>query len=171
MGRSLPTILSRVAALLCLILGSCSKSDLTGGTIKGHVQLDGKIDLAAAPKEAKVYVYLKDLTPKGEKTVPPWEAPVLEVQAFGIRGLKDRKVAFTFRDLAKGEYGVSVLVDTGRPHVPDGSRNFAALPGDYAGGTKENVKVEPGLTTEVVFKEGLYITIPDGYEAPLYAPE
>ncbi len=171
MNASFPAILPRVAGLLCLVLCSCSKPDPAGGTIAGHVRLAGKIDIASAPREAKVYVYLKELTPKAGKAVPPWETPVLDVQAFGIRGMKDRKVAFAFRDLAKGEYGVSVLVDTGRPHVPDGSRNFAALPGDYAGGTKENVKVEPGRTTEVVIEEGLYVTIPDGYEAPLYAPE
>jgi hypothetical protein len=68
-------------------------------------------------------------------------------------------------------YGVSVLVDTGRPHVPHGSLNFAAYPGDYTGGTKENIELDGDQTVEVSINEGLYVTIPDGYEAPLYSPE
>jgi hypothetical protein len=55
--------------------------------------------------------------------------------------------------------------------VPPGSLNFTAFPGDYTGGMKDNVKLESGRTIEVSIKSGMYITIPDGYKAPLYSPD
>jgi hypothetical protein len=36
---------------------------------------------------------------------------------------------------------------------------------------KDNVKLESGRTIEVSIKSGMYITIPDGYKAPLYSPD
>ncbi len=45
------------------------------------------------------------------------------------------------------------------------------MPGDYAGGTKDNLKLKSSQTIEVAITEGLYVTIPDGYEAPLYFSE
>ena len=80
-------------------------------------------------------------------------------------------IPFKFENLPKGSYGVSVLIDTGRPHVPPGSLNFTAFPGDYAGSIKSNVKLESNQTIEVSIEKGLYVTIPDGYDAPLYASE
>ncbi|GMR06101.1 MAG: hypothetical protein BMS9Abin25_0684 [Gammaproteobacteria bacterium] len=140
------------------------------GTIRGYVLLPNKIDMASVPKEAKVYIYLKDYTPKNGREVFPWDAPIKKVIDFDINSLKKYRITFEFRDLQEGIYGVSVLVDTGRPHVPHGSLNFTAFPGDYAGGTKENLKLESSQTIEVAIMEGLYVTIPDGYEAPLYSP-
>jgi hypothetical protein len=127
--------------------------------------------MAAAPKEAKVFVYLSDYTPKDGKEVYPWDAPVKKVMDFEIRSLKTHILAFEFGDLPKGVYGVSVLVDTGRPHVPQGSLNFTTFPGDYAGGTKENLELDNNQTIEVSIEEGMYLTIPAGYEAPLYSSE
>lgn len=141
------------------------------GKIKGSVLLPNRIDIATVPNEAKVYIYLKDYTPKEGKEVLPWEAPIKKVIDFQINSLRDHKVAFEFRDLPNGMYGVSVLVDTGRPHVPHGSLNFTAYPGDYTGGTKENMKLEGDQIVEVSITEGLYVTIPEGYDAPLYSPE
>jgi hypothetical protein len=141
------------------------------GKIKGYVLLPYKIDTATVPNEAKVYIYLKDYTPKDGKEILPWEAPIKKVIDLQINSLRDHKVFFEFRDLPKGMYGVSVLVDTGRPHVPYGSLDFTAYPGDYAAGTKENKELEGDQTVEVSINEGLYVTIPDGYDAPLYSPE
>ena len=66
---------------------------------------------------------------------------------------------------------MSVLVDTGRPHVPQGSLNFTAFPGDYAGGTQKELDLEDGQIVEVSISEGLYVSVPDGYQAPLYSTE
>jgi hypothetical protein len=154
----------------CFAPYSFSKSASTG-TIRGYVLLPKEIDMATVPKEAKVYIYLNDYTPVHGKEVFPWDAPIKKVIEHDISLLKSHKVAFEFRDLPKGLYGVSVLVDTGRPHVPHGSLDFIAFPGDYAGGTRDNVKVEYNQTIEVSINEGMYVTIPDGYEAPLYSPE
>jgi hypothetical protein len=139
--------------------------------IRGFVLIPDDIELSTAPEEAKVYIYLVDYTPKEGKKVPPWEAPTKEVKEFQVNTLKSHKVVFEFGGLQKGRYGVSVLVDTGRPHVPKGSLNFTAFPGDYAGGTQKEWDVEDGQTVEVSISEGLYVTIPDGYQAPLYSPE
>ena len=154
----------------CFAPYSFSKSASTG-TIRGYVLLPNKIDMATVPKEAKVYIYLKDYTPIGGKEVFPWDAPVKKVIERDISSLKSHRVAFEFKDLPKGLYGVSVLIDTGRPHVPHGSLNFTAFPGDYAGGAKDNVKLEYNQTIEVSINEGTYVTIPAGYDAPLYSPE
>ena len=154
----------------CFAPYSFSKSSPTG-TIKGYVLLPSKIDMSKVPKEAKVYIYLKNYTPKHDKKVFPWDAPITKVMDFDVSSLRSHRVAFEFTDLPKGVYGVSVLVDTGRPHVPHGSLNFTAFPGDYTGGTRENVKLEYSQTAEVSIDEGLYVTIPDGYDAPLYSPE
>lgn len=148
-----------------------SRKPASTGVIRGYVRLPDKIDLAATPKEAKLYVYLKDYAPKQGKEVFPWEAPVNEVLDFEINSLKSHRVAFEFLNLPKGTYGVSVLIDTGRPHVSPGSMNFTAFPGDYTGGTKDNVNLEHNQAVEVSINQGLYITIPDGYEAPLYSSE
>ena len=147
-----------------------SKS-VSKGKIRGYILLPKGIDITTAPNEATVYIYLKDYTPKEGKEVLPWEAPVKKVIDCQINSLRDHKVTFEFRDLPKGMYGVSVLIDTGRPHVPHGSLNFTAYPGDYTGGTKENIELEGDQTVEVSINEGLYVTIPDGYKAPLYSPE
>ena len=88
-----------------------------------------------------------------------------------IKSLKNHRIFFEFKELPKGIYGISVLVDTGRPHVPEGSLNFTAWPGDYAGGTNENLIIEEGQTVEVSISDGLYVSIPDGYQAPLYSPD
>jgi hypothetical protein len=162
-----------ILILICLFCFTpCSFSESTSnGTIRGSVLLPKEIDMASVPKEAKLYIYLKDYTPVQGKEVFPWEAPIKKVIEHDISSLKSHKVAFEFRDLPKGIYGVSVLIDTGRPHVPHGSLNFTAFPGDYAGGTKDNVKLEYNQTIEVSINEGMYVTIPEGYESPLYAPE
>ena len=163
-------LVTRIISLLCLVICSCSDS-ASNGIIKGHVLLPNVIDMATVPKEAKCYIYLKDYTPKHGKEVFPWDAPIKNVIDFKINSLKIHRVVFEFRDLPKGIYGVSVLVDTGRPYVPHRSLNFTAFPGDYSGGTKENLKLESSQTIEVAITDGLYVTIPDGYEAPLYSSE
>jgi hypothetical protein len=154
----------------CFVPYSFSKS-ASNGKIRGYVLLPNEIDMATVPKEAKVYIYLKDYSPRNGKEVFPWDAPIKEIIDFQICLLKTHRVGFEFRDLPKGIYGVSVLVDLGRPHVPHGSLNFTAFPGDYAGGTKENLNLKSSQTIEVAIMEGLYVTIPDGYEAPLYSTE
>jgi len=154
----------------CLIPYAFSES-ASNGTIRGYVLLPEEIVLAEAPKEAKVYTYLNDYTPVDGKEVLPWNAPIKEVIEHDIRSLKSHSVAFEFKDLPKGVYGVSFLIDTGRPHVPHGSLNFTAFPGDYAGGTRGGAKLGSDQTIEVSISEGLYVTIPEGYEAPLYSPE
>ena len=166
-----PILMSSILlALLWLALLSCTESG-SNGTIRGFVLVPKEIDLATAPNEAKLYIYLVDYTPKEGKQVPPWEAPTKGVKASQINTLKNHKVSFEFGGLGKGKYGVSVLVDTGRPHVPEGSLNFTAFPGDYAGGTQEELDVEDGQAVEVSISEGLYVTVPEGYQAPLYSPE
>lgn len=168
--RSLIIVIVVLLNLFFAITYSFSES-ASKGEIKGYVLLPNRIDIPTVANEAKVYIYLTDYTPKDGKEIFPWEAPIKEVIDFKINSLRDHKVFFEFRDLPKGMYGVSVLVDTGRPHVPHGSLNFTAYPGDYAGGTKENVNIEGDQTVEVSINEGLYVTIPDGYDAPLYSPE
>lgn len=141
------------------------------GTIRGTVILPNKIELAAEPNEARVIIYVMDVTPEHGKPVMPWDAPIRKVIDYEIKSLKNHRVSFEFGNLPKGIYGVSVLVDTGRPHVPPGSLNFAAFPGDYAGGTRENLPLDDNQTIEVSIGEGFYVTIPEGYAAPLYSPE
>ena len=150
---------------------SCSSDSSSGATIKGHVVLAKKIDLSAAAEEADIYIYLKDYTSRDGKEVLPWEAPIKEVITRQIRPLKSHRVAFEFKDLPEGVYGVSVLIDTGRPHVRPGSRNFTAFPGDYTGGVTDNVELKSNETVEVSIKDGMYVTIPDGYTAPLYSSD
>lgn len=161
----------RMAAvgLLSPAIISCSPSG-ANGAITGVVRLPNDIELSAVPLEAKIYIYLVDYTPSNGKVVPPWEAPILNVVNTSIKLLEQHRVSFEFKDLPKGVYGISVLVDTGRPHVPDGSLNFTAYPGDYAGGTDENISIEEGQTVEASIDDGLYVSIPDGYQAPLYSP-
>lgn len=159
-----------LSSLFCFKPFSFSKSSSTGA-IKGYVLLPSEIDMSMVPKEAKVYIYLKNYTPKHGKEVFPWDAPIIKVLDFEISTLRSHRVSFEFTDLPKGMYGVSVLVDTGRPHVLHGSLNLTAFPGDYTGGTRENVILEYNQTVEVSIDEGLYVTIPDGYEAPLYSTE
>ena len=170
MQRTLNISIVLLLTIFCFTTYSFAEYDLLGN-IKGYVLLPNRIDIATVPNEAKVYIYLKDYTPKDGKEVFPWEAPIKEVIDFQINLLGDHSVAFEFKDLPKGRYGVSVLIDTGRPHVPHGSLNFTAYPGDYTGGTKENIALEGDQTVEVSINEGLYVTIPDGYEAPLFSPE
>ncbi len=165
-----PLLQSIALALLWVAAISCSDSR-SSGMIRGFVPVPEEIELSAAPKEAKLYVYLVDYTSKGDKEVLPWEAPSKEVKEFQINRLKDHKVSFEFGGLREGKYGVSVLVDTGRPHVRDGSLNFTAFPGDYAGGTRQELDLEDGQTLEVSISEGLYVSIPEGYQAPLYSTE
>lgn len=158
---------------ICITIGlfglfSCSSNSGSRGTIRGHVLLPNEIDISAAAEEAKIYVYLKDYTPKDGKEVLPWEAPIKEVIEMEIRPLKSRRVSFEFKDLPEGVYGVSVLIDTGRPHVRPGSQNFTAFPGDYTGGVTDNVELESNETVEVSIKYGMYVSVPDGYTAPLY---
>ncbi len=157
-------------SLLCIIFYSCSQSK-PDCTIKGYVTLPKAIDPAAAPKEAFIYIYLEDYTPKDGKKVMPWDASVMKVVDVAIYSLTSHQVPFAFNKLPEGLYGVSVLIDIGRPHVSKGSTNFIAYPGDYAGGTKENVQLEKGQTKEVMIKDGMYVTIPEGYESPLYLNE
>ena len=155
----------------CLLISSLSLlscSSDSNGTIKGYVLLPNEIDMSASAKEAKVYIYLRDVTPVGGKKVLPWEAPIKKILAREIRPLKDHRIDFEFKELTKGVYAVSVLIDTGRPHVPRGSHNFTAHPGDYAGGVEDNIKLEGNETFEVSIESGMYISIPDGYTAPLY---
>jgi len=159
-----------VVGLLFLAIISCSPS-ATGGNITGFVLIPGEIDLAAVPKEARIYIYLQDYTPSNGKEVLPWEAATRKAADFQINSLQNHRVPFEFSELPKGIYGISVLVDTGRPHVAEGSLNFTAYPGDYVGGTKENLNLKEGQTVEVSISKGLYVSIPDGYQAPLYAPE
>jgi len=166
-------ILLRMAAVIGLLffaIISYSQS-ATGGNISGAVLIPDEIELATVPKEAKIYIYLKDYTPYNGKEVLPWEAPTRQVVDAYIKSLQNHWVSFEFRELPKGIYGISVLVDTGRPHVAKGSLNFTAYPGDYAGGTKESIIIKQGQTVEVLISEGLYVSIPDGYQAPLYAPD
>ena len=141
------------------------------GKIRGYVLLPDKIETATVPKEAKVYIYLQDYTPRNGKKVLPWEAPIKRVIEYEISSVKSHKIAFQFADLREGTYGVSVLVDTGRPHVLPGSLNFTAFPGDYAGCSKDIVKLEHNQIKEVSIGEWFYVTIPDGYEAPTYSAE
>lgn len=156
--------------LFSLAIISCSQPEASGA-ITGVVLLPNEIELSTVAPEARIYIYLKDYTSKNGKEVLPWEAPTRKVVDAHIRSLTNRRVSFEFKELPKGIYGVSVLVDTGRPHVPEGSLNFTAFPGDYAGGTKENVNIEEGRTVEVSISSGLYVSIPDGYKAPLYSPD
>jgi hypothetical protein len=157
-------------SLFCISSCSSSTSGATG-TIKGYVLLPREIDIGTVAKEAKAYIYLRDYTPVGGKQVLPWNAPIKKVIKRAIRPLRDHRVSFKFRDLPKGVYGVSVLVDTGRPHISPGSLNFTAFPGDYAGGMKENVTLEGNQTIEVSIRSGMYIALPDGYSAPLYSSD
>jgi hypothetical protein len=170
MEKPVITLILILISSFCFAPYSFAKS-ASAGTIRGYVLLPKEIDMATVPKEAKVYIYLNDYTPVHGKEVLPWDAPIKKVIERHISSLKSHKVAFEFRDLPEGLYGVSVLVDTGRPHVPHGSLNFTAFPGDYAGGTRDNLKVEHNQTIEVSINEGMYVTIPEGYEAPLYSPE
>jgi hypothetical protein len=163
-------IILLLIGFFCLIPCSCSKSS-SGGKIKGSVLLPDKIDIATVPKEAKVYIYLKDYSPVNGKDVLPWEAPTKKVIEHQINSLENHRINFEFKNLPSGLYGVSVLVDTGRPHVSKGSTDFTAFPGDYTGGTKDNIKLEDNQTVEVSIESGMYLTIPDGYDAPLYSPE
>jgi len=159
-----------LVALFSFIANAYSESS-SSGVIKGSVSLPAEIDLPAAPKEAKVYVYLSDYTPKEGKRVAPWEAPIKKVIFFRLNSLEAHDITFAFTQLPQGIYSVSVLVDTGRPHVPEGSQNYIAYPGDYAGGTKENLGLEKDQIIEVSINRGLYVTVPGGYTAPLYSPE
>ncbi len=159
-----------LVGFIFIAVTSCSKSDVSGH-ITGVVQIPNKIKLATVAKEAKVYIYLKDYTPNSSKEVMPWEAPVRKVVEAHINSLQDHNIPFEFKDVPKGIYRVSVLVDTGRPHVTEGSSNFTAFPGDYTGGTNQNLAVGYGQTVEVVIRDGLYVSIPDGYQAPLYLPD
>jgi hypothetical protein len=170
MKKRVILLVSTLIGLFCLTPCALSKS-AANSTIKGYVILSKKIVLASAPQAAKVYIYLSDYTPVDGKEVFPWDAPVTEVIAHDLSLLKHHKVAFQFENLAQGQYGVSVLVDTGRPHVPKGSQNFTAFPGDYAGGTKEKLILGPNQTIEVSITEGMYVTIPEGYQAPLFSPQ
>ena len=161
---------SMLLGLFGLAVFSCTESG-SSGMIRGFVLIPDEIELSTAPEEAKLFIYLVDYTPKGDKEVLPWEAPTREVKEFQINTLKNHKVSFEFGGLREGKYGVSVLVDTGRPHVPEGSLNFTAFPGDYAGGAQEELDVDDGQAVEVSISEGLYVSIPEGYQAPLYSPE
>lgn len=164
------TIILLFIGFFCLIPFSCSKSS-TGNNIQGYVVLPDKIDIVTVPKEAKVYIYLKDYSSVNGKDILPWEAPTKKVIEHQISSLKNHRINFEFKNLPSGLYGVSVLVDTGRPHMRKGSVDFTAFPGDYTGGTKDNVKLEDNQTIEVSIESGMYLTIPDGYDAPLYSPE
>ena len=165
--------LSRII-VSCLLISSlsllscCSDSN---GTIKGYVSLPNEITLSASAKEAKAYIYLRDFTPVDGKKVLPWDAPVKKILAREIRSLKEHRIDFEFKGLTKGVYLVSVLIDTGRPHVPRGSHNLTAYPGDYAGGVEDNIKIEGNETVEVSIKSGMYVSIPDGYTAPLFSSD
>ena len=167
------TLLASAACMAHLLVLPHSLFPGSAGTaaIKGSVLLPEQIQPASAPKEARVIIYLQNFTAEKGRQVLPWEAPVVKSVAYEFRSLKDRSVAFAFENLPKGTYSVSVLVDAGRPHVPRGSTNFTAFPGDYAGGTKENIDLDDHQTIEVFISEGFYVTIPEGYEAPLYAPQ
>jgi hypothetical protein len=161
---------------ICLLIGSfgllsCSSGSGSSGTIKGYVLLPNEIVISETAEEAKIYIYLKDYTPEGGKEVLPWEAPIKEVIERDIRPLKSHRVDFEFKDLPEGVYGVSVLIDTGRPHVLPGSHNFTAFPGDYTGGVTDNVELKSNETVEVSIKYGMYVSIPDGYTAPLYSSD
>jgi hypothetical protein len=156
-----------------LIIGSfgllsCSSNSGSSATINGHVLLPNEIDISATAEEAKIYIYLKDYTPEDGEDVLPWEAPIKEVIKREIRPLKSHRVSFEFKGLPEGVYGVSVLIDTGRPHVPSGSHNFTAFPGDYTSGVTDNVELKSNETVEVSIKYGMYVSVPDGYTAPLY---
>ncbi len=168
--KSNMVILLRMVVIGFLAIISCSQSG-TSGTITGVVLLPSKIELATVAMEAKIYIYLKDYTPNNGKEVPPWEAPIRNVVDAHIKSLTNHRVSFEFKDLSKGIYGISVLVDTGRPHVPDGSLNFTAFPGDYVSGTKESLNIEEGQIVEASISDGLYVSIPDGYQAPLYSSD
>lgn len=170
MGKTLINISIVLAGLLCIMLLSCSKPN-SGGAIKGYVLMPKGIDRENMPPEAKLFIYLRDYSPKQGKEVAPWEAPIKKVLDFKIDSLKDQKVSFKFGALPKGVYHVSVLIDTGRPHVSPGSLNFTAYPGDYTGGTKENIELKDGQIKEISITEGSYLTIPKGYKAPLYFTE
>lgn len=156
-----------MVALLAFAITSCSPSK-TSGSIKGVVQIPNDIKLEEAPAEAKVYIALKNYATKEGKPIPPWEAPTLEVVETQINALERHRMSFAFQGVPTGIYGISVLIDTGRPHVHGGSLDFTAYPGDYAGGTNEHLRIEADQTVEVSISEGLYVPIPDGYQAPLY---
>ena len=49
-----------VIGLLFLAIISCSRS-ATGGNITGFVLIPDELDLAAAPQEARIYIYLKEI--------------------------------------------------------------------------------------------------------------
>lgn len=170
MDRAIRHLKYTLVGIVTLFACSASIADSTG-VIKGHVLLPGRLHADDLDKQAKVYIYLSDYTPKGHGQVFPWDAPIVKVQTRAIASLNDHKVDFKFIDLKKGIYGVSVLLDTGRPHVPPGSRNFTAFPGDYTGGSHDEIKLDGGLTVEVSIDSGLYVSIPDGYDAPLYPPD
>jgi len=141
------------------------------GIIRGHVIIPKDIVFSMAPKEAKIFIHLNDYTPKAGRTVLPWEAPTLMVIEHDLKSLTRHRVDFEFSQISGGRYGVSVLIDMGRPHVPRGSHNFTAYPGDYAGGTTEDIELGQDQHVEISIDGGLYVTIPEGYDAPLYAPE
>jgi hypothetical protein len=55
--------------------------------------------------------------------------------------------------------------------VRQGSTAFSAYPGDYTGGLADDVVLKEDQPIYITIDQGLYLPVPDGYDAPLYDPE
>lgn len=159
------------AALLFLVQCPSCGTEEKSNTLIARVNIPDRVDVSQVSEKAYVYVSLNDFTPKGGKEPKPWEAPLLRTGKHQLVKIETAEVTSRFDNLPDGVYGISVLIDAGRPYVRDGSSDFTAYPGDYAGGTTENVQLEGGRTIKVSVSDGMYISVPEGYESPDYLPE
>ena len=150
----------------CALLLGCEP--VPSGNVWATAVLPEELDRAAAPDEADVIIYLRDLAPIDGVRPGAWNAPVVDHHRVELNTLSSREVSFTFTDVPVGEYAVFVLVDRGRPHVKPRSTNFPPRPGDYSGRTRQNVIVREGVTSPVQVEARIQVLIPEGYEAPLY---
>jgi len=150
------------------------------GAITGTVLIPADLDVTASPPEAKLFIYLSDYTSKDGHAVMPWAAPIVQVIDHPIAALATvgtRHVPFEFTQLPPGTYGVSVLFDTGKPHVPITflercrARFLIAHPGDYAGGTEQEIHLGAGQVETVSIDKGMFVTVPEGYQSPVYDHE
>ena len=154
-----------LAILLAII--SCS-SEPANGRVSGIVIIPIAVDPRKASEHAKVFVYVRDYTSIKVEERELQQGPIVAVQDYLVGQLESNELSFEFPQLKPGTYQISVLIDLGRPHVSPGSQTFVAYPGDYSGWTKPNIRVVAGETKEVKIDYGIYITIPEGYQSPLY---
>ena len=177
-------ILTLVLVMLAVPLAvyATTKTPTASGsaTLKGTVLIPIDLDLAASLPEAKLFIYASDYTPKAGHAVMPWEAPIIQVIEHPIAALASagtRHVPFEFTRLPPGLYGVSVLFDIGKPHVPVTflercrARFLIANPGDYAGGTEQEIALGAGQSESVTIDKGFFVPVPKGYQSPLYDHE